>query len=81
MSSWNNGTSTCMGQALQEQKINCKYVSSPSRLLAALKKQYGDSNYRVEMRHNCYSIMYPMTEQQIDVVRLLRFVNSETRRL
>ncbi|WDK10970.1 hypothetical protein CGRA01v4_02249 [Colletotrichum graminicola] len=63
--------STPVSEMFQEQKISCKFVSSPSKLSAALKQKYGDINYRVEMRHNVYSIKYPVTERQIDVVRLL----------
>ncbi|WQF78786.1 hypothetical protein CDEST_03800 [Colletotrichum destructivum] len=60
------GSTISVQGGFQEHKIPSKYVSSPQRLSSFLKENYGDINYKVEMRHNFYSIKAPSTERQIN---------------
>ncbi|KAK2774505.1 hypothetical protein CKAH01_03738 [Colletotrichum kahawae] len=64
------GSTTSVDEDLHVQKIHSKYVSSPRRLSAILKQNYGDVNYKVEMRHNYYSIKSPASERLIDIAVL-----------
>ncbi|KAH7128291.1 hypothetical protein B0J11DRAFT_578518 [Dendryphion nanum] len=41
-----------------------KFVSSPERLLRAVKDTPGDGNVHVEMRHNVY---YISSDEEVDV--------------
>lgn len=70
MPSSDSGSTTSSDGEFREQRIPCKRVASPRHLSDLLKKSYGNGNYKVEMRHNFYSIKSPATERQIDMVRL-----------
>jgi hypothetical protein len=39
-----------------ERSLHSKYVSSPRRLSTELKDLLGPGHYKVEMRHNVYTI-------------------------
>jgi hypothetical protein len=39
-----------------KQTIPCRLIKDPKRLLEALRLKYGPGGYRIEMRHNAYTV-------------------------
>ncbi|KAI1456412.1 hypothetical protein F4805DRAFT_432794 [Annulohypoxylon moriforme] len=44
---------------IQTQLIDSRHVRDPTHLVLLLNDEYGNGNYEVEMRHNCFTIRAP----------------------
>ncbi|KAI0380685.1 hypothetical protein F5Y04DRAFT_257183 [Hypomontagnella monticulosa] len=45
--------------SMQTQLIDSRHVRDPMYLVLLLNSEYGNGNYEVEMRHNCFTIRAP----------------------
>ncbi|KAI0838823.1 hypothetical protein F5Y06DRAFT_266635 [Hypoxylon sp. FL0890] len=44
---------------IETQLIDSRHVRDPMHLVLLLNDEYGNGNYEVEMRHNCFTIRAP----------------------